>query len=190
MKKYIFTLILMTLGITFTGCRIKTNINVNVNSSNNVEETANMVNPIENISDDAEYEKQLGIRWDTSFLSDDIKKSIIGKKVAQASYYIKNTEGEDVEIVLRGTKDASVEKSPVELLAGIYSQDLSEANEVDVTADNSTITFLIFKAPDENMGIEYFNYDDVYYTITYGTSLSQMTIAEINDSVLATIGAK
>lgn len=198
-------LLVITAGsVFFTGCGVTVNTNngstdaqdtiqeeVADTESNEAteEEIATIANPVVSIEDDAEYEKQLGIKWDTSYIPAEVSRSIIGGKVAQAVFAVENVDGDEVEITLRGTKDEELAANPVELLAGIYSSNLSAPVPVNVAVDDGDIVFTKVSDKENNIDISYWTYDGVNYTVSDDGDLSQMELAEIGDSIMAVIGA-
>ena len=72
------------------------------------EQMAGLANPMVEISDPAEFEKQLGIHIDPKEITNEYKMFIIDGKLAHVVWTQKNVENEDVELVLRATKDPEI----------------------------------------------------------------------------------
>lgn len=177
-------------GLFLTSCgKVNTTINVNINGEKGDEEQTKMVNPLVDIDSDAEYENQLGIKWDTSYLPGEVKRFIINGKIAQAVFEVESVDGDNVEITLRGTKDEELSHDPVTMIAGIYATELEDVNSIDISTNDGVIIFNRTRDDADDYDISYFDYEGVHYTITDDGDLSQMELGEIYDSVMATIGA-
>jgi|GEM_PF-4883245 len=145
-------------------------------------ESTQLPNPTVEVTQDGEFTTKLGINIDTTKFDTDVTRSIIGDKIAQVVMTKADTEGNDVEVTLRATKDSSVADNMPELLAGIYDNNMSEAYCIEI--DNNYYDSISVQSSDaNNCEIYSFIKDDTYYTLVVGNGLSQMTIAAILDNV-------
>jgi len=200
-KKLMVILAVLSAGsIILAGCGKGMTVTVNIkDNSQNQEDFASeddvsgglagMDNPISVIADDADYENVLGFSWDTSFLPGTVVKSIISGSIGQAEYEVKNVNDDSVRVTLRGSKDDSLMENPVELLAGMYFDDIETVNAVEIDGNDGEITVNRMRSDSQNIEIALFDYDKVHYSVTTEGELSQMELSEIIDNVMAVIGA-
>ena len=139
-----------------------------------------MANPMVAVESADEFKDQLGITIDTSvFTCDVVDMYIISDSIAEINMTIQNVEGEEVDLYLRATKDADMAES----LHGIYDEKMTDPYELEV----DDITFTVQDAETEGKTIYSWNKDDIYYCFVVDDSLSQMTIGELLDQVMAAV---
>ena len=146
-----------------------------------------MPNPMVKIDDDSEFEKQLGIKIDTSAITTEEKTMfIIAQTTADIRFSKENVEGESVECTLRATKDEGVKENPVQLLAGMY-HDFDEPVTIDYT-EFSVTNYNANSEESGNIDVYTWDKDGLYCSLSIEGTMSQMQIAEIMDSVMSALG--
>lgn len=139
-----------------------------------------MANPMVPV-DTMAFEEQLGFDIRGDQIDPDAKCFIINGKMAHITWTQKNVNNEDVEFVLRATKDA--ELAPA--MHGIYDSRMSEpvTNEVPLS-DTKTVSITFTEAQTEKYGIYTWKDGQIYYSLTFNKDMSQMALAEILDRVM------
>lgn len=148
--------------------------------------SAGMANPMVE-ADSTAIGEQLGIHIDAGQIDPGAKCFIIGGKLAHIVWTQKNVNNEDVELVLRATKDA--ELAPA--MHGIHDADMSEpvVTEVPLTEEKQLeLTFT--EAKTEKVGIYTWKDGQIFYSLTYDGDMSQMALAEILDSIVLATGIR
>lgn len=146
-----------------------------------------MPNPMVKIDDDSEFEKQLGIKIDTSAITTEEKTMfIIAQTTADIRFSKENVEGEPVECTLRATKDEGVKENPVQLLAGMY-HDFDEPVTIDYT-EFSVTNYNANSEESGNIDVYTWDKDGLYCSLSIEGTMSQMQIAEVMDSVMSALG--
>jgi len=147
-----------------------------------------LANPMVEITDSAEFEKQLGIRIDTSMLSDVTGMFIISGDLADVRMEKLNVNAEPVLYTLRATKDADQKDG----FQGIQGE-LKEIAAIDrELGSGKTITILEREAADNADGqpvtVCTWDLDGTYYSLVIEGMYSQMQFAEVMDSILFATG--
>lgn len=214
MKRQFIIMLMAVLVTAFTGCgsstagQEKTENKIEENTSTEIvnekaeqsdekqkkdeeaEKPIGMPNPIVEVSGDEEFSSELGIKLDTTQFPGDVERCIINKEIAQVVFGEENADGDIVECCFRGTKNSMLAHEPIEGIAGIYSSDISDETEIDMPIDNGdSIMFKTYHDNENILDIAYWKYENVYYTMTTGENISQMSMAELYDSALRVIGA-
>lgn len=154
------------------------------------EEYVGMPNPMVEVSSDDAFMQELGFAIDTSYFPNNgLEKFIIGGELAHVAFNVSDPEGKDVKCTFRGTKNDEWNKNPLELIAGNYATDFSEPSELTLPATDEDIIFKTVYSESSKTTISYFDYKGVHYTLTVEGNISQMLMAELNDSSLYAIGA-
>lgn len=160
-------------------------------SADESENMVGMANPMVPVDSDEAFSDQLGIKIDSSYFpTDGLDRYIIGGKLAHVAFNLSDPEGKKVECTFRGTKDDEWAENPVEMIAGIYASDFGEAATTTIPATGNDIEFNTVYSDSEKITVSYFDYEGVHYTLSIDGNVSQMLIAEVNDSVLYAIGAQ
>lgn len=146
------------------------------------EQKAGLANPMVEVEDPTDFEDQLGICIDPSEITEDYKLFIIDGKIAHVVWTQKNVENEDVELVLRATKDPEIAPTMHGIFGNIsepavitdeYGKPLPNLKQM--TCDNYTIyTWKI---------------DDTFYSLTYDKGMSGNAMSSVLDCVALAIGA-
>lgn len=146
------------------------------------EKSAGLANPMVEVPDYGVIEDQLGIKINTNKIVTKKKLFIINKELAHIVWNQKNVNNEDVEFVLRATKNP--ELGPV--CHGIQGE-ISPINTIELTATDGSKVDLCCG---ENGGytIYTWKYGDTFYSLTYDKSMSQMAMAEVLDQVMFATG--
>lgn len=144
-----------------------------------------MANPMVEITDDAEFEKQLGIAIDTSQIMGEISNMfVISKSIADIRFIVNDLEDNDIECCLRATKDDSVKANPATDLAGYYYE---FEPPVELEYDNFTVSVYSGEDAEGARNIYSWNYDGTYCTLAFDGQLSQMRIATVLDGCMAAL---
>lgn len=178
MKKFLGIILVVTIAFTLIACGQK---QTEAETAPEKDSAAGMPNPMVEINDPAEFEKQLGIAIDPSQITSDTKLFIIDKNLAHIAWTQKNVNNEDVDFALRATKDP--ELGPV--CHGIQG-DLKKLNEIEINGNDGPVTMTCFEQG--NYTIYTWKNGDVFYSLTYDKSMSQMAMAEILDQVMFATG--
>ena len=182
MKKNITIAILAVATISMAACGKKDTTSTTADVQ---EESVGMPNPMVEISDGAEFEKQLGIHIDVSQLPGELSDMyIIGKNLADVRFSVPDLDDQPVSCCLRATKDDSVKDNPATALAGWY-YDFDAPVTIDY--DKFSIDTYSYRDKVENVTIYSWNYDGIYCTLTIQGELSQMQISEILDGCMAAL---
>ena len=146
------------------------------------EQMAGLANPMVEVEDPTDFEDQLGIYIDPNEITDDYKMFIIDGKLAHVVWTQKNVENEDVELVLRATKDPEIAPTMHGIFGNIsepavitdeYGKPLPNLKQM--TCDNYTIyTWKI---------------GDTFYSLTYDKGMSGNAMSSVLDCVALAIGA-
>ena len=154
--------------------------------------SGNMVNPMVEVTDSDEFEKQLGISIDTECLpQNDLKMFVIGNTLADTRFNVTDIDGNAVACCFRATKDAESAKNPIEMIAGIYATDFSEPVSIDYPAKDGNIIVKTYRSDAESIDITVFDYNDIHYTLSFNSDgMSQMETAALYDSIMNSIGAE
>lgn len=145
------------------------------------EQFAGLANPMVGITDPAEFDKQLGIHIDMSWLPKDAKLFIIDKNLAHIAWTQKNVNNEDVEFVFRATKDP--ELGPT--CHGIYGT-LTDQYEMDIPGGKPGQKLTVSRC--DKYEIYTWKNGDTFFSLTYDNNMSQMAVAEVLDSVMFASG--
>ena len=145
-----------------------------------------MANPMVE-ADSTAIGEQLDIHIDAGQIDPDAKCFIISKKLAHIVWTQKNVNNEDVEFVLRATKDA--ELAPT--MHGIHDSNMSEPVVMEVPLSDTKMLELAFtEAKTEKYGIYTWKDGQIFYSLTYNKDMSQMALAEIMDRVMDATGIR
>lgn len=147
-----------------------------------VEEPAGLANPMVEISDPAEFENQLDIHIDPNEITDEYKMFIIDGKLAHVVWTEKNVENEDVELVLRATKDPELGPE----CHGIYGE-MSKPDVIEISLDDYDLELTFCTCGEYS--IYTWQIDDTYYSLTYNKSMSGNAMSSVLDCVMFAIGA-
>ena len=146
------------------------------------EQMAGLANPMVEISDPAEFEKQLGIHIDPKEITNEYKMFIIDGKLAHVVWTQKNVENEDVELVLRATKDPEIAPT----MHGIFGS----ISEPAVITDEKGEPFPELKQMTcDNYTIYTWKIGDTFYSLTYDKGMSGNAMSSVLDCVAFAIGA-
>jgi len=145
---------------------------------------ADMVNPMVEITDDAEFGKGLGISIDTGLLFSEAKMFIIDGRVAECQFSFENIMGENVECTLRATKDETMAQD----LHGVYDSTLKEVNSIDIESDSGIFTVKVEENEAQDTTVYTWQIDDTWYSLVMKGSPSGMEVAEVMDSVMLATG--
>ena len=145
-----------------------------------------MANPMVPVDSDA-FDEQLGFHIDAAQIDPDAKCFIISGKLAHIVWTQKNVNNEDVEFVLRATKDA--ELAPT--MHGIHDSNMSEPVVTEVPLTDTKMLELTFtEAKTEKYGIYTWKDGQIFYSLTYNKDMSQMALAEVLDRVMDVTGIR
>ena len=185
MKKNIMFAVLAVATISMAACGKKDSSSTDIPSPAGQEEVIGMPNPMVEISDDAEFEKQLGINIDVSPIPGEFSSMyIIGKNLADVRFSVPDLDDQPVSCCLRATKDESVKENPATALAGMY---YDFDTPVTIDYDKFSINTYSYRDKVENVTIYSWNYDGTYCALTIQGELSQMQISEILDGCMAAL---
>lgn len=135
------------------------------------------------VSDSSEFEDELGIKIDSTILSEDATLSILNKEIAEVSYTTTAVNGFDVVCTLRITKNAKLKDKLVDVdLSGIES-----VQTITMDLKSGQVDLENYYYEDPVLTIYTFEINGTYYAFTIGDGLSQMTIASMLDAVFASI---
>jgi len=146
-------------------------------------ETTGMANPMVEIKDSSEFEKQLGIKIDASKLHEEPKMFIIDGKIADLSMQLTNVDAQPVEYRLRATKDAGIAPT----MHGIQGE-LKDVGKIDQDFNGVKVTIDQKETPDGKISVHTWQVGDVYYSLVIDNAHSQMQYAEVMDSIFMAIG--
>lgn len=148
-----------------------------------------MTNPMVPVTNDDEFEAQLGITIDTSMLPSKVNMFIISGELAHVTFTVQSETGSGMECILRGTKNDESAANPVELIAGIYGADLNDVNEITITTDSGDILLNnVHSNGDDYYDVTYWDYNGIHFTLTVLGELEKNKTAELYQSVLKAIG--
>lgn len=154
------------------------------------EEKTGMANPMVDVLNDSDFSDKLGIPIDTSFFTgDNLKRFIIGDKLADVRFDVVNVNAETVECMLRATKDDEDNKNPYELIAGVYASDFSDEVTLSYTSDEGDIDMISVDSQSENCYITRWDFNDTHYVFSVFGVTSQMQLATLYDQIMLAIGA-
>ena len=201
MKRKIALAVCMIMSVAaLTACNV--NVNIDADGADETSEAADqidtieeeqmvgMANPMVEVSEDRDFADKLGINIDTSYIVEgDIKRFIIGDKLADVRFDIVNVNGETVECVLRATKDDELTKNPYESIAGVYASDFTDEVTTEYPSDEGTVLMTTVYSDDENCSIERWDFDGTHFVFTVFGSASQMQLAALYDQLMLAVGA-
>ena len=146
------------------------------------EQMAGLANPMVEISDPAEFEKQLGIHIDPKEITNEYKMFIIDGKLAHVVWTQKNVENEDVELVLRATKDPEIAPT----MHGIFG---SISEPAVITDEKGKPLPDLKQMTCDNYTIYTWKIGDTFYSLTYDKGMSGNAMSSVLDCVAFAIGA-
>ncbi len=136
------------------------------------------------VSDSSEFEDELGIKIDSTILSEDATLSILNKEIAEVSYTTTAVNGFDVVCTLRITKNAKLKDKLVDVdLSGIES-----VQTITMDLKSGQVDLENYYYEDPVLTIYTFEINGTYYAFTIGDGLSQMTIGGMLDALFESIG--
>lgn len=181
MKKY---LILAAVLLMLTGCGKKDEI---VKSTGPDDSNSDVISEddmaIVEISDSSEFESELGIKIDSTVLSEDATLSILNGKVGEVSFIVTNVNGGDSICILRMTKDSDSAKE----LSGYKDSDLKDPYTITVESGSGLVDMECGYVEAEGVTVYTFELNGVYYAFNIGEGLSQMTISSLLDALFFAI---
>ena len=202
MRKKCEIILAVIMAVALTGCSIPLGTGTDSNpisiepagalneKSENPDSIVGMANPMVETFDNNDFEKKLGIPIDTSYLPEEGRQMfVIGGSLADIRFNVTNVNGQTVECMLRGTKDAEAAKNPNELIAGVYATDFTDETTIDYSADNGEITVKTVYYDAGKASLSSWDYSDAHFTFTVSDTVSQMQMAELYDSIMLAIGA-
>jgi hypothetical protein len=181
MKKY---LILAAVLLMLTGCGKKDEIIKSAgpdDSNNDIISEEDMA--IVEISDSSEFEDELGIKIDSTILSEDATLSILNGKIGEISFVVTNVNGGDTLCVLRMTKDADSVKG----LSGYKDSEIKDPYTVSVESGSGLVDLECGYVEAEGVTVYTFELNGTYYAYNIGEGLSQMTISSMLDALFFAI---
>ena len=189
MKKIVSVILIMSLAalaaFALAGCQQKAEAETEETEAAEAGETkkgVTMPNPMVGVEDDEAFEKELGIKLDTDKLPvEPSEMYIIGENLADVRFTLPNVENEDIEYCLRATKEAD----KAETMHGVYDSDMEEVNTIETEVDGETTSVKELYANTESTYIYMWQWGEVYFSLTYKGTVSQMQLAEILDSCMA-----
>lgn len=181
MKKY---LILAAVLLMLTGCGKKDEIIKPAgpdDSNNDIISEEDMA--IVEISDSSEFEDELGIKIDSTILSEDATLSILNGKIGEISFVVTNVNGSDTLCVLRMTRDADSAKA----LSGYKDSEIKDPYTVSVESGSGLVDLECGYVEAEGVTVYTFELNGTYYAYNIGEGLSQMTISSMLDALFYAI---
>ncbi len=182
MKRVFIIILASAIAFSLVACGSKPADSVGkTEDTTEAEKPAGMQNPMVEISDPAEFEKQLGVTIDPTQIMSDTKLFIIDKNLAHIAWTQKNVNNEDVNFTLRATKDTNL--GPV--CHGIQGE-LTKLNVIDVQGSDGTVKLTV--STQGEYTVYSWKKGDAYYSLTYDRDMSQMAMAEVLDQVMFATG--
>ncbi|MDO5575213.1 MAG: hypothetical protein Q4G60_14685 [bacterium] len=176
LKKIISMICLLSLCGSLCACAQK-------ESPASTDETAQIPNPMVEITNAEDFNTKLGIPINPEYLVGDVKMYIIGDELAELTYQVENIEGATVECTLRAAKSDTFDSD----ICGVYDE-MTESTE-EYSADE-TITVTHKTPKTEPYQIYEFEYKNNTYCFMYSGDLSAMLFGELIDGVFCAIGAE
>ena len=141
---------------------------------------AGLPNPMVEITDEAEFLKQLGIDIDTSKLPDGTKLFIIDRKVADCRFTFAGASGKPVECCLRATKDSGLAQD----LHGIFDSTLKDISDFDYTGSSGVFTITLTVNDAEDTAIYTWKSEDTWYSFSLQGETDGAEVAEALDCAI------
>ncbi|HOO29048.1 MAG TPA: hypothetical protein PLU43_11340, partial [Lachnospiraceae bacterium] len=191
-QKLFTTAVILTAAFLLSSCGTIENSSIGEPVSTVPEDTENLgtsataqiPNPMVEITDASVFSDKLGITLDPDCLNENTTMYIIGERLAEIDYTVTNVEGEAVSCTLRAAKATEHWDN----LCGVYDEMTETTEEY---ACNETSITVIHKTPKtEPVEIYEFTYQNIRYCFMYSGKLSNLLTNELINGVFCAIGAE
>ena len=189
MKKTISLLLVLVMAAALAACSSKpeevTVPEEPATAETAAEETAGMANPMVEVQDTGDFQKELGIDIDANLLYSDAKLFIISGTIAECQFSFEDVMGNPVDCSLRATRDTTV----AENLHGIFGS-LEDQPSEKIRTEKGDLDIRYQRTETGETHVFTWQIDDIYYSLVVMGLPNEMELADVKESAMSAVGVE